>query len=135
MDIAGTGDNYGQFDDEYSEQELTDGEAVLNWISSRDRCDGSIGMIGITWGGFNALQLAFRRPSSLKAIVTVASTTDCYADDIHYMGGCLLSDDSNWGATMLAFSSCKQSAVAQLPIRREPRSRASPILRSGFAAS
>ena len=72
MDIAGTGDNYGQFDDEYSEQELTDGEAVLNWISSQDRCDGSIGMIGITWGGFNALQLAFRRPSSLKAIVTVA---------------------------------------------------------------
>ena len=79
VDIAGTGDSYGQFDDEYSEQELTDGEAVLDWISSQDWCDGSIGMIGISWGGFNALQLAFRRPPSLKAIVTVASTTDRYA--------------------------------------------------------
>jgi len=105
VDIAGTGDSYGQSDDEYSEQELTDGEAVLDWISSQDWCDGSIGMIGISWGGFNALQLAFRRPPSLKAIVTVASTTDRYADDIHYMGGCLLSDNSNWGATMLAFLS------------------------------
>ena len=105
VDIAGTGDSYGQFDDEYSDQELTDGEAVLDWISSQDWCNGSIGMIGISWGGFNALQLAFRRPPSLKAIVTVASTTDRYADDIHYMGGCLLSDNSNWGATMLAFLS------------------------------
>lgn len=56
VDIAGTGDSYGQFDDEYSEQELTDGEAVLDWISSQDWCDGSIGMIGISWGGFNALK-------------------------------------------------------------------------------
>ena len=43
VDIAGTGDSYGQFDDEYSEQELTDGEAVLDWISSQDWCDGASG--------------------------------------------------------------------------------------------
>ena len=103
VDIAGTGDSEGQFDDEYSEQELTDGEAVLDWIADQDWCDGNIGMIGISWGGFNGLQLAYRQPSALKAVVTVASTVDRYADDIHFMGGCLLSDNVNWGSQMFAY--------------------------------
>ena len=30
-------------------------------------------------------------------------TDDRYADDIHYMGGCLLNDNLWWGATMLAY--------------------------------
>ncbi|CUH88915.1 Cocaine esterase [Phaeobacter sp. CECT 5382] len=105
VDIAGTGDSEGVFDDEYSEQELSDGEAVLAWIAAQDWCDGNIGMIGISWGGFNGLQLAFRRPEALKAVVSVASTTDRYADDIHYMGGCLLSDNANWASQMFAYQS------------------------------
>ena len=105
VDIAGTGDSDGVFDDEYSEQELSDGEAVIAWIARQPWCDGSVGMIGISWGGFNGLQLAFRRPPALKAIVTCCSTVDRYADDIHYMGGCLLTDNFNWGAQMLAYQS------------------------------
>ncbi|MEW2912897.1 CocE/NonD family hydrolase [Leisingera sp. JC11] len=105
VDIAGTGDSEGVFDDEYSEQELSDGETVLEWIAEQDWCDGNIGMIGISWGGFNGLQLAFRRPAALKAVVSVASTVDRYADDIHYMGGCLLSDNANWGSQMFAYQS------------------------------
>ncbi len=62
-------------------------------------------MIGISWGGFNGLQLAFRQPEALKAVVSVASTTDRYAGDIHYMGGCLLSDNANWGSQMFAYQS------------------------------
>lgn len=103
VDIAGTGDSEGVFDDEYSEQELSDGEAVLAWIAEQNWCDGKIGMIGISWGGFNGLQLAFRRPPALKAVVSVASTTDRYADDIHYMDGCLLSDNVNWSSQMFAY--------------------------------
>lgn len=103
VDIAGTGDSEGQFDDEYSEQELSDGEEVIAWIAAQDWCDGHVGMIGISWGGFNGLQLAFRRPPALKAVVSVASTVDRYADDIHFMGGCLLSDNMNWGSQMFAY--------------------------------
>lgn len=103
VDIAGTGDSDGVFDDEYSEQELSDGEAVIAWIASQEWCDGNVGMIGISWGGFNGLQLAFRRPEALKAIVTVCSTTDRFADDIHYMGGCLLTDNFNWAGQMNAY--------------------------------
>ena len=105
VDIAGTGDSEGNFDDEYSEQELSDGENVLSWISGQDWCDNNIGMIGISWGGFNGLQLAYRRPPALKAVVSVASTVDRYADDIHYMGGCLLSDNFNWSSQMFAYLS------------------------------
>lgn len=105
VDIAGTGESDGMFDDEYSEQELSDGEAVLAWIASRDWCDGKVGMIGISWGGFNGLQLAYHQPEALKAVVSVASTTDRYADDIHFMGGCLLSDNANWAGQMFAYLS------------------------------
>ncbi len=104
VDIAGTGDSDGIFDDEYSEQELSDGEAVIAWIAAQDWCDGSVGMIGISWGGFNGLQLAYRRPPALKAIVTVCSTVDRYADDIHFMGGCLLTDNFNWSGQMHAYN-------------------------------
>ncbi len=58
-------------------------------------------MTGISWGGINALQLAARRPPALKAIITVCSTDDRYADDVHYMGGCLLTEDAMWAAFML----------------------------------
>ncbi|MER8970799.1 CocE/NonD family hydrolase [Mesorhizobium sp. M0808] len=103
VDITGTGDSEGLFDDEYSEQELSDGEAVLAWIAAQEWCDGNVGMIGTSWGGFNGLQLAYRRPPSLKAVVSVDSTVDRYADDIHFMGGCLLSDNVNWGSQLFAF--------------------------------
>ena len=62
-------------------------------------------MIGISWGGFNGLQIAACRPPSLKAIVTIASTDDRYADDIHYMGGVMINDAMSWGGTMFAFNS------------------------------
>jgi putative CocE/NonD family hydrolase len=59
--------------------------------------------MGKSWGGFNALQIAARRPPALKAIITVCSTDDRYADDVHYMGGCLLNDNLWWGSIMLAY--------------------------------
>ncbi|WP_166418149.1 CocE/NonD family hydrolase [Cochlodiniinecator piscidefendens] len=105
VDIAGTGDSEGSFDDEYSEQELSDGEEIIAWIAAQPWCNGSVGIIGISWGGFNGLQLAYRQPEALKAVVSVASTADRYADDIHYMGGCLLSDNANWASQMFAYLS------------------------------
>ena len=62
-------------------------------------------MMGISWGGFNALQVAAKQPPALKAIITLCSTDDRYADDIHYKGGLLLNENMGWGATMLSYSS------------------------------
>jgi uncharacterized protein len=105
VDLRGSGDSEGVLTDEYLELELTDGEDVIAWLTAQPWCDGTVGVIGISWGGFNALQLAARRPPGLGAIVTVASTDDRYADDVHYMGGCLLGDNLSWASTMLAFNS------------------------------
>jgi len=106
VDIRGTGSSDGFFDDEYSEQELRDGEAVIAWLAEQEWSTGAVGVFGISWGGFNALQLAARAPAALKAIVTVCSTDDRYDNDVHYVGGAVLGIDmAAWGATMFAFNS------------------------------
>ena len=104
VDMRGSGESEGILDDEYLKIEQDNALEVLEWIVSQPWCSGNTGMIGISWGGFNGLQIAARKPSSLKAIVTIASTDDRYADDIHYMGGVMVKDNLSWGATMFAFN-------------------------------
>jgi uncharacterized protein len=105
VDLRGSGDSEGVLTDEYLEQELADGEDVIAWLVDQPWCDGAVGIMGISWGGFNGLQLAARQPPGLGAIVTVASTDDRYADDVHYMGGCLLGDNLSWASTMFSYNS------------------------------
>ncbi|MGI5950800.1 MAG: CocE/NonD family hydrolase [Brooklawnia sp.] len=106
VDIRGTGDSEGLFEDEYSRIELDDGLAVIAWLAGQPWCTGAVGMFGISWGGFNGLQLAALRPAALKAVVTVCATDDRFDNDVHYTGGSVLGIDmSAWAGTMLAFSS------------------------------
>jgi putative CocE/NonD family hydrolase len=103
LDIRGTGESEGQIVDEYPLSEQEDALAAIAWIAQQPWCSGSVGMTGISWGGFNALQVAARRPPALKAIITHCSTDDRYADDVHHMGGCLLSDGFFWGSGFYHF--------------------------------
>jgi uncharacterized protein len=105
VDLRGSGDSEGVLTDEYTPAELEDGLEVLRWIASQPWCDGSVGMIGKSWGGFNALQLAALSPPELGAVVSVCSSDDRYADDVHYMGGCLLGDNLSWSSVMFAYNS------------------------------
>ena len=105
VDSRGKGDSEGLFDDEYSEQELTDACDVIAWIAEQPWSNGSVGMMGISWGGFNALQVAARRPPALKAVISIASTADRYNDDIHYKGGCMLAANVSWAGTMFSWAS------------------------------
>ncbi|MCC0062538.1 MAG: CocE/NonD family hydrolase [Defluviimonas sp.] len=102
LDIRGTGDSEGLIDDEYTAREQEDGCDAIAWMAAQDWCDGQVAMIGISWGGFNALQIAARRPPALKTIITVGSTDDRYATDVHYIGGCLSKDNFDWSQTMFA---------------------------------
>jgi len=104
IDLRGTGDSDGVLRDEYLEQEQADCVEALRWIASQPWCTGAIGMMGKSWGGFNALQVAALRPPELRAILTVCSTDDRYADDAHYMGGCLLNENLLWGAMLLTLN-------------------------------
>jgi uncharacterized protein len=105
VDMRGSGESDGLMADEYLAQELGDACEVIAWLARQSWCSGRVGMMGKSWGGFNALQTAALRPPALKAIITVCSTDDRYADDVHYMGGALLNDNLWWGTIMLAFQS------------------------------
>lgn len=104
VDMRGNGESDGLMHDEYARQEQADGLEVIDWIAAQPWCNGKLGMMGISWGGFNSLQLAALRPEPLKAIITLCSTDDRYADDIHYKGGNMLLENLGWAATMLSFS-------------------------------
>lgn len=105
VDMRGNGDSEGLMFDEYLKQEQDDALEVLAWIAAQPWCSGRIGMMGISWGGFNGLQVAARRPPELAAVVSLASTVDRFGCDIHYKGGCLLNVNLGWSSTMLAYSS------------------------------
>jgi len=105
IDLRGTGDSEGLPDDEYAPAEQADLIAAIAWIAQQPWCSGKVGMMGISWGGFNALQVAMHRPPALKAIITACASDDRYNDDVHYMQGCLLHDNFAWSSAMYAFVS------------------------------
>lgn len=105
VDMRGSGDSGGVLRDEYLPLEQQDGLEILRWLAEQAWCDGNVGMIGISWGGFNGLQIAALQPPELKAVIAVASTDDRYADDVHHMGGCLLGDNLSWASIMFAYNS------------------------------
>ena len=102
VDLRGSGDSDGILTDEYTRQEEDDALEVLAWLAAQPWCTGRVGMFGISWGGFNGLQVAARRPPELRAVISMCASDDRYADDVHYVGGCVLALDMlPWAATML----------------------------------
>ncbi|MBZ9870294.1 CocE/NonD family hydrolase [Mesorhizobium sp. BR1-1-9] len=101
IDIRGSGDSDGDLADEYLPREQEDACEIIAHLAAQSWCNGNVGMTGISWGGFNALQVAARRPPALKAIIANCATDDRYADDIHYMGGALLTEQEMWSNFML----------------------------------
>ncbi|MDE0308587.1 MAG: CocE/NonD family hydrolase [Acidiferrobacterales bacterium] len=104
VDMRGTGNSTGVLLGEYLKQEQDDALEVIDWITDQPWCSGQVGIIGISWGGFNGLQIAARKPDALKAIVTICSTDDRYADDIHFMGGAMLTDNIAWSTYMFSIN-------------------------------
>ncbi len=104
VDICGHGESDGEFDDEYSERELVQGAQVIDWISKQPWSNGSVGMMGISWGGFNGMQIAAMHPPALKAVISIGTTVDRYNDDIHYKNGCHLYSNFYWSNMMLTYA-------------------------------
>ena len=102
VDQRGSGNSEGLLLDEYLPQEQLDAAEVIAWLAEQPWCTGAVGMFGISWGGFNGLQVAARRPPALKAVISLCSTDDRYADDVHCMGGCVLGAEVlGWPSFML----------------------------------
>ena len=99
VDIRGTGSSEGRLvEHEYSEREQEDGEAVIAWLARQPFSTGKVGMFGISWGGFNSIHMAMRRPPALAAILAVDATDDLYQDDVHFMDGGIHVD--SWEMSM-----------------------------------
>jgi len=103
LDIRGTGASGGVLTDEYLEREQSDNVDVIRWAAAQDWCNGRVGMWGISWGGFSALQTAMLRPPELGAICAVHATHDRFACDVHYVGGSLhLAEQLEWPVQMVS---------------------------------
>jgi uncharacterized protein len=98
VDIRGSGDSDGVLLGEYLQQEQDDAVEVIAWLARQPWSNGSVGMRGISWGGFSSLQAAALAPPALKAIIPQCASDNRYTDDAHYVGGALTLDNYDWGA-------------------------------------
>ncbi len=89
VDLRGTGSSPGDATDEYPPEEQRDLAAVIAWLAAQEWCDGSVGMWGTSYSGFNSLQMACERPPALRAICAIYATDDRWTDDVHWRGGAL----------------------------------------------
>jgi putative CocE/NonD family hydrolase len=112
LDIRGTGSSPGIALDEYTPEETQDGYDAVQWLAGQAWCNGNVGMWGISYGGFTAIQVAMLRPPALKAIIPMYATDDRYTDDVHYLGGCLTA--SEWAQYAVS-----QIAMNAMPPKRE----------------
>lgn len=103
VDARGTGNSDGVLADAHAEREILDGVEVVEWLAAQPWCDGNVGMFGLSWGGYTALQVAERAPEALKAVVAVCAGDDRYEQGAHYLGGALLGAEAHaWSAAVLA---------------------------------
>ncbi len=94
VDIRGTGRSDGHAPDrEYSQVEQKDAEQVIAWLAHQAWSNGNVGMFGISWGGFNSVQMAMRNPPGLKAIIAICATEELFHDDVHFIDGMMHDDE------------------------------------------
>ena len=106
LDCRGSGASGGVTADEYSVQEQLDGAAAIEWLATQPWCTGKIGMIGASYGGFSAVQIAALAPEHLTTIIPIYFTDDRYTDDCHYRGGAMRCyyDIGAYGASMIGMN-------------------------------
>ena len=105
VDIRGSGDSDGHQGVFTMQQEQDDTLEVLKWIARQPWSDGQVGMFGISWGGFQAIQTASRAPQELKAIIPCSFAPDRYRYSQVFRGGCVLLRSIRWSSQMFGYKS------------------------------
>ena len=122
LDVRGTGGSPGVALDEYMPDQTQDGYDAVEWLAAQPWSNGNVGMWGISWGGFTAIQVAMLRPPHLRAILPMYATDDRYRDDVHLRGGCVTASEKS----QYAVSQLGMNAMPPLPAVREPGWRDGP---------
>jgi len=68
-------------------------DATIAWLAEQEWSNGSVGMFGTSYSGFNSLQVAALRPPALQAIIPIYATDRRFTDDVHYGGGAMRGID------------------------------------------
>ena len=116
LDVRGTGSSPGIALDEYTDAETRDGYDAVEWLAAQPWCNGRVGMWGISYGGFTAIQVAALRPPHLRAILPMYATDDRYRNDVHFLGGCVTGSDK----CQYAVSQLGMNALPPNPAYRGP---------------
>ena len=77
---GGSDPTFGFFDG----QERRDLHDLVEWAAAQPWCDGTVGMIGISYFAMAQLEAAVEKPPHLKAIFPVAVTPDLYEAAYHH---------------------------------------------------
>jgi len=104
VDMRGSGSSDGVLLDEYSDQEVDDGVAVIEWLAKQGWCNGKVATVGISWGGITGLQLAQRNPEPLKTVIALGASEFRYYDDAGYYMGCMVGQTLGWAAIMFGYN-------------------------------
>jgi putative CocE/NonD family hydrolase len=97
VDTRGSGASFGSRQHPWTEDEVKDGEEILDWIVAQPWSNGNVGSMGVSYGGTTAEFLATNHHPSLKAVVLMFSLFDIYEDNA-FPGG--IHNEwftSNWG--------------------------------------
>ncbi len=86
-DVRGTGVSDGTRVVPFSEEEITDGSDIVDWIISQSWSDGNVVSKGISYTGTTAELLAKNNHSAIKAVITGHGFWDPYTD-VAFPGGC-----------------------------------------------
>jgi predicted acyl esterase len=76
VDVRGTGSSEGRLPPrEYSDEEMRDADEIIAQLARVPESNGRVGMWGISWGGFNSIQVAMRRPPARHPLTRAALKT------------------------------------------------------------
>jgi predicted acyl esterase len=104
VDLRGTGCSDGTLRPFHDPEEADDGVAAIAWAAEQNWCTGSVGMWGLSFGGFMTMATAQRNPSALKAIMPLMNSTDPERETMHpggARGG--LQPLVQWGLQQLTY--------------------------------
>ena len=94
QDVRGREESDGVWDPMVNERK--DGFDTIEWIGKQPWCDGNVGMIGGSYGGYVQWAAAVEHPKALKCIIPQVSPPDAFTNIPYEFGTLPLLPDTWW---------------------------------------
>ena len=113
----GTGISEGSYG-VFSAAEQRDGYDLVEWIAKQPWCNGSVGMLGMSYFGMIQWLVAAQRPPHLKAIFPLDAATDMYRHWGYHGGVLHLSFLSTWWDSSLIVNRADSPDIPEAQLKR-----------------